>query len=161
MDKFIENNCTSNFQGDILFPSVVNEENNSQMILYAYVDNQLAQNLFKYYVGLKINITSKFKKLNPLQVPLTLYETPEIAKYMTTKSNQQLIAFSINAGNADVYDEFNIGLRIKMKESNITVDTYKSKSVLWREKKTYNKFNYIEYTVRDKCIIHEIQLRDN
>ena len=61
--------------------------------------------LFKYYVGLRLNITSKYKNSNPLQVPITLYETPYIAKLHAAQNNNQLVAFNINTNTENIYDE--------------------------------------------------------
>ena len=157
-NTYLKESFTSDFDNDKLFTSKFDAEDN--MILYTYMDKKAANDLFKYIVGSRFNTTSNYKQLNPIQLPITLYETPEIAKLMSTKSNQQLVAFSINM-NTKTYDEFNVALLMRLKANNIKVEDYKHKSTLWREKKVYNKYNYISYTIRDKEIIVVAQLQDS
>lgn len=156
----MDNIFTSNLNNDRLFVSEFDTEETPQMVLYAFMDNQAAMDLFKYYVGLRLNITSKYKKLNPLQVPITLYETPYIAKLHAVQNNNQLVAFDINKTNQSIYDEFDIGLQVKIKQAGMTLEEYKSKASLLRELKSHNKHKYIAYTLKDKSLIKEIQLQD-
>ena len=151
---------TSNLLNDELFISDFDKEDTPKMILYAFLDNKTAMSLFKYYIGLGLNITSKYKNSNPLQVPITLYETPYIAKLHAAQNNSQLVAFNINTNTENIYDEFNIGLHTKLKQLKISIDEYKSKVTLLREEKSHNKYKYIAYTLKDKAIIKEIQLQD-
>lgn len=151
---------TSNINNNKLYVSEFDMEETPKMVLYAFLDNQTAMELSKYCCGLKNNITSNYKKLNPLQVPIVLYETPYIAKLNSAQNNNQLVAFDVNTNNIKVYDEFDIGLHIKLKQSNISLDTYKSTAILLRERKLHNKYSYIAYTVKDKQLIKDIQLQD-
>ncbi len=144
--------------GKISLNDITKEKNN--MILYAFLSENHAKKLFKYYLGLRLDARKIYKTANPLQIPITLYESPKMAKLMSVQSNEQLVAFSINNHNFKVYDEFNIFLKEDIKNSGMQIEEYKKNSVLWREKRKYNNLEYIEYTIRSKDIVTEIQLQD-
>ena len=156
----MENEFTDYELDNIMSSTVFDTEDTEDMILYTYTDKQTAKKLFTYFFGLRFNTTQEYKSKNPLQIPLILYDTPEIAKIMATQQNTQLVALSINTRKEKVYDVFNPCLNIKLKRENIGVDDYKLKCALWREKDKYNGFEYIVYTVRSKDIIDNIQLQE-
>lgn len=145
---------------DKMFTSEFDERSAEHMILYAYMDNQTAQRLFKYFVGTRFNVTEDYRNQNPLQVPITLYETRENAKILATPTNNQLVAFSISNNAGWLYDEFDLSLKNRIKSLNVTMEQYKKQAVIWREKKKHNSFEYIAYTIRNKNTIQEIQLQD-
>lgn len=108
------------------------------MVLYAYMDTQTSQRLFKYFVGQKFNMTQHYRNQNPLQIPITLYESKDNAKILATPTNSQLVAFSISNNTGWMYDEFDLNLKNRIKSLNITVKQYKEQAIIWREKKKYN-----------------------
>ena len=145
---------------DRIFISEFDEGSVDHMVLYAYMDNQTAQKLFKYFVGVRFNVTENYRKQNPLQVPITLYDTRENAKILATPTNNQLVAFSINIKAGWMYDEFDLSLKNRIKSLNVPVEKYKEQAVIWREKRKHNNLEYIAYTIRNKNNIQEIQLQD-
>lgn len=159
-DGRTESLFTDNWNNDTLFTSEFDIKGENGMILYAYMDKQTADNLFQYQVGAWYNKTREYRNRNPLQVPLKLYETAEIARIMSTPQNTQLVAFTMNTGTGAVYSDFDIVLQINLKKSKIKVDDYKAQAVAWKEKKQYNGYDYIAYTIRDKNIVTSIQLQD-
>lgn len=152
---------------DIINSSIFDEEDTTDMAnyhLFTYLDVQTARNLYHYLYGLQFNETKNYIDNIPLQLPIKMYEYPNIAKKMAIQSNIQLVAFNIITTREVVYDVFDIGLMQKYKENRLSLDTHKNKFVLARELKKYNNSNqhlYIEYTVFNKKIIKGVKLIDD
>lgn len=152
---------TSSFCDNILLTSEFEEDKALGITLYAYMDKTNANNLFRFYLGTFYNYTAAYLSTNPLQVPITLYESRENAKILATPGNTQLVAFSIN--NSDkryFYDAFDLSLGAKLKRGSMTLAQFKARAHILREKRKQGNSEYIAYEIRDKSMIQSIQLQD-
>lgn len=146
---------------DNMFTSEFEEDKALGIILYAYMDKMNVSNLCKFYIGAKYNRTAAYLSTNPLQVPITLYESRENAKIMATEGNTQLVAFSIDDSDKRyIYDAFDLSLGGKLKKLGMTSAQFKGRAHILREKKKQGNSEYIAYEIRDKSVIQDIQLQD-
>ena len=151
---------TSSFCDNIL-TSEFEEDKALGIILYAYMDKTNADKLFKFYIGTFYNYTAEYWNKKPIQVPITLYESRENAKIMATEGNTQLVAFSINNSNKKYYyDAFDLSLGAKLNKERLTLDQFKDRAHIWREKRKRGNSEYIAYEIRDKNVIQDIRLQD-
>ena len=140
---------TSSFCDNIL-TSEFEEDKALGIILYAYMDKTNADNLFEFCVGAKYNRTKAYLSKNPLQVPITLYESRENAKILATSGNTQLVAFSIDDSDKRyIYDAFDLSLGGKLKKLGMTSAQFKGRAHILREKKKQGNSEYIAYEIRD------------
>ena len=151
--KDFEIDFTDLFDNDIVsVSSELDMEKNKSMILYAYVSEQTAKQLFKYF-SFKQIWTSRMNSIseNSISVPLDLYEYKEIAKALAPEVNKILVAFNINTDIEQIYDELNPFSNIKKTDRQV---------YLQRKKCEYNSKEYIKYTVRDARLVLGIQIKN-
>ena len=152
-NKDFEIDFTDLFDNDIVSASSdLDMEKNKSIVLYAYVSEQTAKQLFKYF-SFKQIWASKMKSMNEniISVPLDLYEYKEVAKALAPEVNRILIAFNINTDIEQIYDELNPFSNIKKTDRQI---------YLQRKKCEYNSKEYIKYTVRDARLVLGIQIKN-
>ena len=135
---------------DNIIATKSNGESSKQMFLYAYVDNNTAKELFQYYARKMIYPDIIEEYHNPIQLPITLYEYPEIAKVLAPKSNTVLARFDVDISIEQIYDRFNPFTKLKSTDINIFII---------REKDKYNSKEYIKYTIKNNKVIKNIQMK--
>ena len=139
--------------GDDIMSADEKEKESKDMILYTYISDKVANELFKYYATLSIrpNEIKKRNIENPIQLPLEVYENPDIAKALSPKSCKHLLKLDIKTDIQQIYDEFNPFSKVKEHNENV---------YLLRKKNKYNNTNreFISYIIKDTRLILGIQI---
>lgn len=137
---------------DDIIATKSDRENQKQMFLYVYVDNNTAKELFQYYARKMIYPDKIEEYHNPIQLPITLYEYPEIARVLAPKSNKVLARFDVDISIEQIYDRFNPFTKLKSTDTNIFII---------REKDKYSSKEYIKYIIKNKKVIKNIQMKSS